>query len=70
MTDKELLNQIVTDSGVTKTWLSKKAGISRPRLYKILGGAECNASEMTSLSEALHMTNVQFKRVFFAQKVV
>lgn len=70
MTDTVLLNQTVEDSGVTKAWLAKKVGISRPRLYKILDGAECTASEIIGLSVALKLTAAKRDKIFFAKKVV
>jgi predicted transcriptional regulator len=70
MTNKELLNQLMDDSGITKSFLARKVGCSRPRIYKILGGGECTASEIAGISEALHLTTEQRDLVFFAQKVV
>lgn len=70
MTDTQLLNQFMMDSGVTKTWLARKVGCSRPRIYKILSGADCTASEIAGITEALHLTAKQRDLIFFAQKVV
>lgn len=70
MTNTELLNEFMTESGVTKTFLARKVGCSRPRIYKILSGAECTASEIAGITEALHLTTKQRDLVFFAKKVV
>jgi DNA transposition AAA+ family ATPase len=70
MTDKELLNQLMSNSGITKSWLARRIGCSRPRIYKILSGGECTASEIAGISEALHLTTEQRDLVFFAHKVV
>jgi predicted transcriptional regulator len=65
MTNTSLLAELLDDSGMTKTFVANKMGCSRPRLYKILSGADCTVSEMISLSNILRLTNKQRKDVFY-----
>lgn len=70
MTDNVLLRQIIDDSGMNKTAIAEKSGITRDRLYKLLDGLEAKASEIEGLSRTLRMTNPVRDKVFFAKKVV
>lgn len=69
MTDAKLLLEIINESGMTKVSIAKKVGISRERLYTILEGSECRASEIEGLSKALRLTNATRDKIFFAKKV-
>lgn len=70
MTNTVLLNEVIDSSGMTKTFIAAKMGISRPRLYKILDGDECTVSEMLNLSNVLRLTMKQRSDIFFVKKVV
>lgn len=70
MTNTVLLKEVIEDSGMTKTFIADKMGVSRPRLYKILDGDECTVTEMLSLSAILRITNKQRSDIFFAKEVV
>jgi predicted transcriptional regulator len=67
MTNVKLLNSLIEESGMTKVFIADKMGVSRPRLYKILEGAECTVSEMMSLSNVLRLTNKQRSDVFLCK---
>ena len=67
MTNVKLLNSLIEESGMTKVFSADKMGVSRPRLYKILEGAECTVSEMMSLSNVLRLTNKQRSDVFLCK---
>jgi predicted transcriptional regulator len=69
MTDIELLKQMIVDSGMTKTAIARKAGITRDRLYTILDGVDVKATEIEGLAKTLRMTNPVRDRVFFAKDV-
>ena len=70
MIDIELLKDFVSDSGITMTSLSRKAGISRETLYNRLNGiGEFTASEIVGISDALRLTNIERDSIFFANKV-
>lgn len=67
MTDVKLFKQAFEDSGVTITFLAEKMGCSRNRIYAILAGGECAASEIMKLTELLHLSTSQRDAIFFAQ---
>lgn len=69
MTNTELLLDFINESGMTKSFIARKMGCSRPRLYKILDGAECTVTEMMSLSEILRLNNKQKADVFLQKKL-
>lgn len=59
MTDTERLKKVIDDSGITITAIAEKMGCSRTRVYSILGGSECTASEIVKLGDILHLTAKQ-----------
>ena len=65
MTNTELLKEQIAVSGMSKTFIAKQMGCSRPRLYKILDGAECTVSEMISLSNILRLSNKLRRDIFY-----
>ena len=69
MTDTNLLMEFIVESGMTKKTLAERAGFSRERLYTILEGSECRASEIEGLARALKLTNANRDRIFFAKEV-
>jgi predicted transcriptional regulator len=70
MTNVTLLNSIVEESGISKTHIANKMGISRTRLYAIMSGEDCRASEIAALCDILHLTARQKDEIFFTHKVV
>jgi predicted transcriptional regulator len=69
MTDVKLLSEVITESGMTKSFIAQKMCCSRPRLYAILNGGECTVSEMLSLSNILRLTNKQKNDIFLRTKL-
>ena len=69
MTNTELLKQVIDDSGITIVALANKMECSRGRIYSILAGAECTASEIVKMGAILHMTQQQRDKIFL-QKIV
>ncbi len=69
MTDTILLAQAIEDSGMTKTKIAERSGITRDRLYSLLEGADARASEIEGLAKTLRLTNPNRDRIFFAKKV-
>lgn len=65
MTNTELLKEQIAKSGMSKTFIANQMGCSRPRLYKILEGAECTVSEMVSLSNVLRLSNKLRREIFY-----
>lgn len=70
MTNSKMLKEKITASGVTITFLAECLGCSRNRIYSILDGSECTASEIIGLSEALHMTKEERDAIFLSVKVI
>lgn len=69
MTDAILLKGIIDDSGITISHIAEKMGCSRNRVYAIIGGSECTASEIVTLSDILHLTKAQRDSIFLHKKV-
>lgn len=69
MTDVKMLSEVVTESGMTKSFIARKMGCSRPRLYSILNGKECTVSEMMSLSKILRLSNEQINNIFLRSEL-
>ena len=56
MVNTRLLEQAISDSGMTMVAIAKKSGISRETLYnKLRGVSEFKASEISSLSKVLRL---------------
>lgn len=70
MTNRDLLNEVISDSGMTITSISKKLGITREGLYKKINNeTEFKASEIVSMQRILHLSNETRDKIFFAEKV-
>ena len=67
MTDTILLQAVIENSGLSKTFIAKRMGCSRPRLYSILAGSECTVSEMMALSNILRLTGKQRTEIFLSK---
>lgn len=70
MTDGKELNRVIENSGVTITFIAGKMGCSRNRVYSILAGSECTASEIVALSEILHMDKESRDNIFLSPGVI
>lgn len=69
MTDGAALESAIKDSGISITFIAEKLGCSRNRVYAIIAGAECNASEIVGLSDILHFSKAQRDNIFLHRKV-
>jgi plasmid maintenance system antidote protein VapI len=69
VTDGKALEKIIKDCGITITHIAAKMGCSRNRIYSILDGSECVASEIVGLSEILHLTKSQRDAIFLLKNV-
>lgn len=67
----EWLNELVDRSGLTKTQLAERAGISRASLYNLLNGdvAESKLSTLTRLSSALKVHPYDLIHPYFYKKM-
>lgn len=70
MTDSELLNDEISKSGMTVTFIARKMGITREGFYKKLNNeTEFKASEIVALQSILRLSNKRRDEIFFAKKV-
>lgn len=69
MTDGKKLKAFITDSGVSITFLAERMGRSRNRIYAIIDGADCTASEIAGLARLLHMTRKERDDIFLCETV-
>lgn len=69
MTNGKLLQETIAQSGISITFIADKMGKSRNRVYAIMGGADCTASEIVSLTEILHLSREQRDNIFLETNV-
>lgn len=69
MTNGEMLKDIIKESGVSITFLAEKMDCSRNRIYAIINGSDCTASEIAGLSKLLHMSRKQRDDIFLSLNV-
>ena len=69
MTDGTALKEAIQESGLTITFIANKMGCSRGRIYAIIAGADCTASEIAILTTLLQLTKEQRDKIFLTQKV-
>lgn len=70
MTDKNALNEIIKESGVSKIFVARRLGITDTALrLKINGEREFKQSEIAKLQELFRLTNEQTASIFFAKEV-
>lgn len=67
MTNMELLESAISDSGMKMNAVAEKAGIARSTLYNRMNGiGEFTATEIVGLSKALHMTDAERDVIFLS----
>lgn len=70
MTDIKRLNEIIDDTGYTKTELAHVMGVSYPTLLsKLKGESEFKQMEISALKIILGLNAAQVDELFFAAKV-
>lgn len=69
MTNTEALKTAIDESGVTITHIANVLKCSRNRVYAILKGAECTASEIVGISQILHLSKSQRDNIFLSNSV-
>jgi predicted transcriptional regulator len=55
----------MTEKGVSVTKLAKNIGTSRATLYRKLNNGNITVSEATKIKDALNLTNVEARAIFF-----
>ena len=70
MTNSKLLNDEISKSGMTITFIARKIGITREGFYKKLNNeTEFKASEIVALQSILRLSNERRDEIFFATQV-
>lgn len=70
MTDTQMLNGKVKESGLKVCFIAKKLGITRAGLYKKMSGkSEFKQGEIIIMKELLNLSNKEMYQIFFAHKV-
>lgn len=70
MTNSALLNEVISESGITITAIARKLGITREGLYKKMNNeTEFKASEIALMQNILHLPNKKRDAIFFVTKV-
>ena len=68
MTDFELLQLKIKESGMTMVAICEKSGIERATMYNRLNGVgEFTAKEIVSISETLHLTKSDRDKIFLTK---
>ena len=67
MTNRELLERVIQDSGLKKSHIAECLGVSRAGLSNLLRGrSEFRQSQMQKLCELLNLSEEQRTAIFFA----
>lgn len=69
MTNTEALKNAIEESGVSITFIANSLNCSRNRVYSIIRGADCTASEIIGISQILHLTKSQRDVIFLSNSV-
>lgn len=69
MTKGKDLRNVIDESGISITFIAEKIGCSRNRIYAILEGSDCTATEITVLASLLHLTKTQRDNIFLSTAV-
>ena len=68
MVNVALLEKTIKDSGMTKLAVCKKAGISRQTLFNRYREPQLfTMQEVNALKDVLHLSEREYKRIFFAK---
>ena len=69
MTNGKLLKDRIDNSGISITFLSEKLDCSRNRIYSIIEGKDCTASEIVKFTELLHLDKKSRDEIFLPKSV-
>jgi hypothetical protein len=71
VTDRDALNAVIKENGVSKRFVACKLGITDTALrLKIKGEREFKQSEIAKFQELFRLTDKQTASIFFAKEVV
>jgi len=63
------LQKEIKNAGVSIVFLADRMRCSRNRIYAIINGSECTATEIATLSELLHLTKAKRDYIFLSKSV-
>lgn len=67
MIDVQLLQQTIKDKGMTTVAVCRKSGILKQTLYNRYNNPDgFKVVEINALKDALHLTEREYKKIFFA----
>ena len=69
MTNSEELKKAIKEAGVSVVFLAKYLKCSRNRIYSIINGADCTASEINAFTHCLHLSNERRDLIFLTESV-
>lgn len=70
MTNSQLLNEAIIDSGLKITYIANRLGITREGFYnKLKNETEFKASEIVVMQKILNLSNSKRDKIFFAEEV-
>lgn len=69
MTNGEELRKAIKNAGVTITFIAQKMECSRNRVYAIIEGSDCTASEIAKLTALLHLSKDERDYIFLSENV-
>lgn len=69
MTNGEELRKAIKNAGVTITFIAQKMECSRNRVYAIIKGSDCTASEIAKLTALLHLSKDERDYIFLSENV-
>ncbi len=70
MTNVDELNDVISKSGLSKTFIAKKLGITRQALYrKLRNELYFRQNEITALRKLLNLSEAETICIFFADEV-
>lgn len=69
MTNGALLRETIEKSGISITFIAESLNCSRNRIYAIINGADCTATEIMKFSEVLHMSKALRDDIFLPMMV-
>ncbi len=67
MTDGKKLKEAIDGSGISISFLASKIGCSRNRIYSIINGSDCTATEICWFADLLHLSKKLRDDIFFAR---
>ena len=69
LTNGEALRAAIKDAGVTITFLAERMECSRNRVYSIIAGADCTATEIAAFTSLLHLSRELRDYIFLHENV-